>query len=61
MPQLAPVNWLLLFLFFWFTVALVSCVIWWSFNNEYKVDSGIVGSNNSEIKPVQQNKKSWSW
>nr|YP_009318339.1 ATP synthase F0 subunit 8 [Angaria delphinus]AOZ71820.1 ATP synthase subunit 8 [Angaria delphinus] len=66
MPQLAPVNWLLLFLFFWFIIGLVSCIIWWSFNSEYKIDSGLTGMNamGKEDKwagRIQKSKKSWSW
>nr|ATZ70430.1 ATP synthase F0 subunit 8 [Conus josephinae] len=30
MPQLSPLNWILLFILFWAAVFSVSVIIWWS-------------------------------
>nr|QGP73080.1 ATP synthase F0 subunit 8 [Turricula nelliae spuria] len=30
MPQLSPLNWILLFLLFWSAVLTLSMLIWWS-------------------------------
>nr|BCQ06390.1 ATPase subuint 8 [Cellana nigrolineata] len=33
MPQLGPVNWLFVYVFFWFILVLVSVVFWWMKSN----------------------------
>nr|UYX79075.1 ATP synthase subunit 8 [Mitra mitra] len=30
MPQLSPLNWIMLFILFWSTVLALSILIWWS-------------------------------
>nr|AXA45218.1 ATP synthase F0 subunit 8 [Clavatula tripartita] len=30
MPQLSPLNWILLFLLFWVTILVMSVLMWWS-------------------------------
>nr|YP_009231985.1 ATP synthase F0 subunit 8 [Tegula lividomaculata]AMA07346.1 ATP synthase F0 subunit 8 [Tegula lividomaculata] len=58
MPQLAPVNWLLLFFLFWFAVGLVSTVIWWSFKTDYKIQ-GV--SPSKILETSSTNQKAWNW
>nr|YP_009572101.1 ATP synthase F0 subunit 8 [Umbonium thomasi]QBI37701.1 ATP synthase F0 subunit 8 [Umbonium thomasi] len=54
MPQLAPVNWLFLFIMFWSLVALGSTLIWWSFKAEYTLPE-----SPSQSSKTQSNL--WSW
>nr|WAP91505.1 ATP synthase F0 subunit 8 [Grimpoteuthis sp.] len=35
MPQLAPLNWMFLFLFFWFIMSMNSSIMWWNNMNLY--------------------------
>nr|WAP91518.1 ATP synthase F0 subunit 8 [Opisthoteuthis sp.] len=35
MPQLSPLNWMFLFSFFWFIMALNSSIMWWNNSNKY--------------------------
>nr|YP_009318326.1 ATP synthase F0 subunit 8 [Tegula argyrostoma]AOZ71807.1 ATP synthase subunit 8 [Tegula argyrostoma] len=58
MPQLAPVNWLLLFFLFWFAVGITSTLIWWSFKTEYKIQ-GVSSPKNSSVPGTEF--KSWNW
>nr|QKJ80222.1 ATP synthase F0 subunit 8 [Cephalothrix sp. BMK-2020] len=39
MPQLAPIDWVLLFCFFWFILFLVFVSIWWINYNYFGFDS----------------------
>nr|ARI50074.1 ATP synthase F0 subunit 8 [Margarites vorticiferus] len=58
MPQLAPVNWLFLFVLFWSVVALSATLIWWSSKSQYMLESATPSpvANNSELK-----NKPWNW
>nr|AUI11304.1 ATP synthase F0 subunit 8 [Calliostoma zizyphinum] len=56
MPQLAPVNWLFLFLLFWFIIALSSTLIWWSFKAEYSLTTASMPTSFS--RPARS---SWLW
>nr|YP_010610646.1 ATP synthase F0 subunit 8 [Cirrothauma murrayi]WAP91401.1 ATP synthase F0 subunit 8 [Cirrothauma murrayi] len=38
MPQLSPLNWTLLFLFFWLIMTMNSSSMWWSNKNLYKIN-----------------------
>nr|YP_005351151.1 ATP synthase F0 subunit 8 [Tegula brunnea]AFB78101.1 ATP synthase F0 subunit 8 [Tegula brunnea] len=58
MPQLAPVNWLLLFFLFWFTVGITSTLIWWSSKTEYSIQ-GVSSSKNPSVPSTES--KSWNW
>nr|QIQ23140.1 ATP synthase subunit 8 [Rochia nilotica] len=62
MPQLAPVNWLFLFILFWFTISLVSALVWWSSKLEYKVDNGS-DDNQTSLGPSMPGHaaSSWDW
>nr|ANH79455.1 ATP synthase F0 subunit 8 [Conus textile] len=53
MPQLSPLNWILLFILFWATVLSVSILIWWSSKTMFFTK----GSDYSSLK--KENK--WSW
>nr|YP_010270205.1 ATP synthase F0 subunit 8 [Amphioctopus fangsiao etchuanus]YP_514811.1 ATP synthase F0 subunit 8 [Amphioctopus fangsiao]AWX90644.1 ATP synthase F0 subunit 8 [Amphioctopus fangsiao]AWX90656.1 ATP synthase F0 subunit 8 [Amphioctopus fangsiao]AWX90667.1 ATP synthase F0 subunit 8 [Amphioctopus fangsiao]AWX90679.1 ATP synthase F0 subunit 8 [Amphioctopus fangsiao]AWX90691.1 ATP synthase F0 subunit 8 [Amphioctopus fangsiao] len=35
MPQLSPLNWIMLFLLFWFLLFLNSSIMWWNNKNKY--------------------------
>nr|YP_010580818.1 ATP synthase F0 subunit 8 [Coralliophila richardi]UZT26951.1 ATP synthase F0 subunit 8 [Coralliophila richardi] len=51
MPQLSPLNWILLFSFAWFSVLLFFILIWWC----SKID--LLYSNQSFV--IERNK--WNW
>nr|QOW07329.1 ATP synthase F0 subunit 8 [Costapex baldwinae] len=52
MPQLSPLNWMLLFILFWAAVISLSILMWWSKKIFFQGQS----LNASELK---ENK--WSW
>nr|AXA45335.1 ATP synthase F0 subunit 8 [Benthomangelia sp. MNHN IM 2013-9652] len=52
MPQLSPLNWILLFLLFWYMILVLSILIWWSKKILYMSQS----SSNFKVK---ENK--WNW
>nr|BCT24173.1 ATPase 8 [Haliotis madaka]BCT24181.1 ATPase 8 [Haliotis gigantea]BCT24219.1 ATPase 8 [Haliotis discus]BCT24182.1 ATPase 8 [Haliotis gigantea]BCT24183.1 ATPase 8 [Haliotis gigantea] len=54
MPQLAPINWLLLFILFWITVATVAVIIWWSYKPNYSINTPVPTSTNTD-------NNSWPW
>nr|YP_010974600.1 ATP synthase F0 subunit 8 [Pomacea aulanieri]WNR57053.1 ATP synthase F0 subunit 8 [Pomacea aulanieri] len=35
MPQLSPLNWVMLFLMFWVVVIILSILIWWNKKNMF--------------------------
>nr|YP_009537159.1 ATP synthase F0 subunit 8 [Callistoctopus luteus]ATU06698.1 ATP synthase F0 subunit 8 [Callistoctopus luteus] len=35
MPQLSPLNWIMLFSLFWFLMSLNSSIMWWNNTNMY--------------------------
>lgn len=37
MPQLGPINWLFLYIFFWAVVSVVCVVVWWDGRKGYKI------------------------
>nr|YP_010174597.1 ATP synthase F0 subunit 8 [Octopus fitchi]QBR54754.1 ATP synthase F0 subunit 8 [Octopus fitchi] len=39
MPQLSPLNWILLFSMFWTLLFLNSSIMWWNNNNLYNFNS----------------------
>nr|AXA45322.1 ATP synthase F0 subunit 8 [Anguloclavus sp. 2 MNHN IM 2013-9661] len=51
MPQLSPLNWILLFLLFWTTVLTMAVLMWWSKKTMF--ESGNLTSN------FKKNK--WNW
>nr|YP_009539835.1 ATP synthase F0 subunit 8 [Cerithidea obtusa]AYQ21838.1 ATP synthase F0 subunit 8 [Cerithidea obtusa] len=53
MPQLSPLNWVLLFVLFWFVVLLTFSLIWWQKKLYFKA-----GVSVKEMK-VAENK--WNW
>nr|YP_009434652.1 ATP synthase F0 subunit 8 [Tectus pyramis]ATF29384.1 ATP synthase F0 subunit 8 [Tectus pyramis] len=66
MPQLAPVNWIFLFILFWFVIGIVSVLIWWSFKVEYKIQGmgetgDVTPSINSSWSSANMDLKSWKW
>nr|YP_010393251.1 ATP synthase F0 subunit 8 [Tylothais aculeata]UPX89413.1 ATP synthase F0 subunit 8 [Tylothais aculeata] len=52
MPQLSPLNWILLFVLFWSAVLSVSILLWWNSSVFFK------GSASSS-KFSRENK--WNW
>nr|APH08700.1 ATP synthase F0 subunit 8 [Pygmaeconus traillii] len=51
MPQLSPLNWILLFILFWLAILLMSILIWWS--------KKIMLSTKILLAPKAWNK--WNW
>nr|YP_008994354.1 ATP synthase F0 subunit 8 [Cistopus taiwanicus]AGS15327.1 ATP synthase F0 subunit 8 [Cistopus taiwanicus] len=37
MPQLSPLNWIMLFLLFWTLLFLNSSIMWWNNKNKYSL------------------------
>nr|AOX13368.1 ATP synthase F0 subunit 8 [Amphioctopus aegina] len=37
MPQLSPLNWIMLFMLFWFLLFLNSSIMWWNNKNKYSL------------------------
>nr|YP_010499075.1 ATP synthase F0 subunit 8 [Lamellomphalus manusensis]UGY86768.1 ATP synthase F0 subunit 8 [Lamellomphalus manusensis]UWT52313.1 ATP synthase F0 subunit 8 [Lamellomphalus manusensis] len=54
MPHLAPINWLIIWLFIWSTFFIVTIVIWWKFKPLYKAPSLITSQ-------VRDHFYSWNW
>nr|YP_010891504.1 ATP synthase F0 subunit 8 [Alviniconcha kojimai]WJK73027.1 ATP synthase F0 subunit 8 [Alviniconcha kojimai]BAN63344.1 ATP synthase F0 subunit 8 [Alviniconcha sp. Al-Pm-28] len=52
MPQLSPLNWILLFLLFWTAVLVVSVMIWWTKKNSFTC-------TNLKKASILENK--WNW
>nr|YP_010233764.1 ATP synthase F0 subunit 8 [Brunneifusus ternatanus]QTA29864.1 ATP synthase F0 subunit 8 [Brunneifusus ternatanus] len=52
MPQLSPLNWVLLFALFWIAVLTMSVLIWWS-NKVY-----FQGEN---LDSVDTKENKWNW
>nr|YP_010472538.1 ATP synthase F0 subunit 8 [Mitrella albuginosa]UVG40723.1 ATP synthase F0 subunit 8 [Mitrella albuginosa] len=52
MPQLSPLNWILLFILFWTAVLTMSILIWWSTKTYFKGE-GMTASSMKENK--------WNW
>nr|YP_003204775.1 ATP synthase F0 subunit 8 [Cymbium olla]ACF04869.1 ATP synthase F0 subunit 8 [Cymbium olla] len=51
MPQLSPLNWVFLFMLFWFMISAISVMIWWSSKMNFNLESG--------FKDFNENK--WNW
>nr|YP_010272284.1 ATP synthase F0 subunit 8 [Gigantopelta aegis]UFK31943.1 ATP synthase F0 subunit 8 [Gigantopelta aegis]UKE79911.1 ATP synthase F0 subunit 8 [Gigantopelta aegis] len=54
MPHLAPINWLIIWLFIWSSFFLFSVIIWWKFKLFY---SAPFLSTSAKKKPVNF----WAW
>nr|AXA45309.1 ATP synthase F0 subunit 8 [Marshallena sp. MNHN IM 2013-9821] len=52
MPQLSPLNWILLFILFWAAVLSLSVLIWWSNKVAFQGQS-LISKENNENK--------WNW
>nr|YP_009503319.1 ATP synthase F0 subunit 8 [Leucosyrinx sp. MNHN IM 2013-19304]AXA45387.1 ATP synthase F0 subunit 8 [Leucosyrinx sp. MNHN IM 2013-19304] len=52
MPQLSPLNWILLFLLFWSAVLSLSVLIWWSKKIFFKGES---------LTSIALKKNKWNW
>nr|YP_009232211.1 ATP synthase F0 subunit 8 [Buccinum pemphigus]AMA20978.1 ATP synthase F0 subunit 8 [Buccinum pemphigus] len=52
MPQLSPLNWILLFVLFWTAVLTMSVLIWWSTKTFFR------GEN---LAPTSQKENKWNW
>nr|ATZ70469.1 ATP synthase F0 subunit 8 [Conus sp. MNCN 95052]QCL17925.1 ATP synthase F0 subunit 8 [Conus marimaris]QCL17938.1 ATP synthase F0 subunit 8 [Conus marimaris] len=53
MPQLSPLNWILLFILFWSAVLSVSVLIWWS--------GKVVFSSKSLAYTNLKKENKWNW
>nr|YP_010580907.1 ATP synthase F0 subunit 8 [Entemnotrochus rumphii]UZT27092.1 ATP synthase F0 subunit 8 [Entemnotrochus rumphii] len=54
MPQLAPINWLFLFMMFWASVLLGSVMLWWVYKIEFSLEK-------KKALPSKNLTKSWRW
>nr|QTT61098.1 ATP synthase F0 subunit 8 [Tritia tingitana] len=52
MPQLSPLNWILLFVLFWMAVLMMSVLIWWSSKVFFQ-------GENLTSSSLKENK--WNW
>nr|YP_009034074.1 ATP synthase F0 subunit 8 [Sypharochiton pelliserpentis]AHZ60690.1 ATP synthase F0 subunit 8 [Sypharochiton pelliserpentis] len=52
MPQLAPLNWIFLMLFFWFMVMSMTIMFWWMKDKKFKIST--------DSKKVFSSKQ-WTW
>nr|YP_010400362.1 ATP synthase F0 subunit 8 [Drupina grossularia]UQS76061.1 ATP synthase F0 subunit 8 [Drupina grossularia] len=52
MPQLSPLNWILLFVLFWSAVLCMSILLWWS-------SKVLFEGKTSSSKAPEENK--WNW
>nr|YP_009968682.1 ATP synthase F0 subunit 8 [Rivularia auriculata]YP_010486351.1 ATP synthase F0 subunit 8 [Rivularia globosa]QNC70801.1 ATP synthase F0 subunit 8 [Rivularia auriculata]UVW93507.1 ATP synthase F0 subunit 8 [Rivularia globosa]UVW93520.1 ATP synthase F0 subunit 8 [Rivularia globosa]UVW93546.1 ATP synthase F0 subunit 8 [Rivularia auriculata] len=57
MPQLSPLNWILLFLIFWVVVLLVFVLIWW----EQKIDFSAMSKGDCDVFDVSYSENKWEW
>nr|YP_010381753.1 ATP synthase F0 subunit 8 [Entemnotrochus adansonianus]UDL72148.1 ATP synthase F0 subunit 8 [Entemnotrochus adansonianus] len=55
MPQLAPINWLFLFMMFWTTVILSSAMLWWAYKVKFSPKT------KSATTSLKNSTKSWRW
>nr|YP_010400258.1 ATP synthase F0 subunit 8 [Tenguella granulata]UQS75957.1 ATP synthase F0 subunit 8 [Tenguella granulata] len=53
MPQLSPLNWILLYILFWSAVLSVSILVWWSSKVLFKSESS------ASLEDTKENK--WNW
>nr|DBA44241.1 TPA_asm: ATP synthase F0 subunit 8 [Symmetromphalus regularis] len=54
MPHLAPINWLIIWLFIWITFFSLTVVIWWKFKPFYKTPT-------LSTSQLQDYSNSWNW
>nr|QBC73200.1 ATP synthase subunit 8 [Perotrochus caledonicus] len=57
MPQLAPINWLFLFIMFWLTVLTGAAMLWWSYKVKFYLSNKTKKMAPANISPL----KSWRW
>nr|YP_010282220.1 ATP synthase F0 subunit 8 [Drupella rugosa]YP_010400245.1 ATP synthase F0 subunit 8 [Drupella margariticola]UHM24784.1 ATP synthase F0 subunit 8 [Drupella rugosa]UQS75944.1 ATP synthase F0 subunit 8 [Drupella margariticola] len=53
MPQLSPLNWIMLYILFWSAVLCVSILLWWSSKIFFSSETS------SSMKEPKENK--WNW
>nr|QHD26794.1 ATP synthase F0 subunit 8 [Murex trapa] len=53
MPQLSPLNWVLLFILFWVAVFTMSVLVWWSSKVYFRSEGS------SFLTDLKENK--WHW
>nr|QIZ12559.1 ATP synthase F0 subunit 8 [Tonicia forbesii] len=53
MPQLAPLNWIILVMFFWSMTSYIVISFWWMKSKPYNIKQKL---NKNTV-----NKKSWAW
>nr|QFG38785.1 ATP synthase F0 subunit 8 [Glaphyrina caudata] len=52
MPQLSPLNWILLFILFWSAVLTMSVLIWWSTKTFFQDES---------LTQINLKENKWNW
>nr|QFG38822.1 ATP synthase F0 subunit 8 [Aeneator valedictus] len=52
MPQLSPLNWILLFILFWMAVLVMSILIWWSSKTFFQGE---------DLTPASLKENKWNW
>nr|YP_004935440.1 ATP synthase F0 subunit 8 [Bathyteuthis abyssicola]YP_004935451.1 ATP synthase F0 subunit 8 [Bathyteuthis abyssicola]BAL27723.1 ATPase8 [Bathyteuthis abyssicola]BAL27734.1 ATPase8 [Bathyteuthis abyssicola] len=50
MPQLSPINWLLLFIMFWSVLLINTSIMWWNNNNLYTINKTLMTNMNVNYK-----------
>nr|YP_010184512.1 ATP synthase F0 subunit 8 [Thysanoteuthis rhombus]YP_010184524.1 ATP synthase F0 subunit 8 [Thysanoteuthis rhombus]ACZ72742.1 ATP synthetase subunit 8 [Thysanoteuthis rhombus]QVH33944.1 ATPase subunit 8 [Thysanoteuthis rhombus]QVH33956.1 ATPase subunit 8 [Thysanoteuthis rhombus] len=50
MPQLSPINWLLLFIMFWSIMLINTSIMWWNTNNMYTISKTFSTNTNITYK-----------
>nr|QAU54066.1 ATP synthase F0 subunit 8 [Cellana radiata] len=65
MPQLGPVNWLFVYLFFWLVLVLFSVVFWWMKGSHFYLNlsdkKGESFSDNYNGSVSGNNEMFWKW
>nr|WNO18574.1 ATP synthase F0 subunit 8 [Neolepetopsis sp.] len=57
MPQLGPMNWLFVYMFFWIIVLVFCIVMWWEFDVCFEISSCSLGDG--EVKLTEN--LNWMW
>nr|YP_010225311.1 ATP synthase F0 subunit 8 [Cipangopaludina longispira]UDD73401.1 ATP synthase F0 subunit 8 [Cipangopaludina longispira] len=55
MPQLSPLSWIFLFVFFWVVVLMTAILIWWVKKVEFNMNV------NSKLDNYSTVENKWSW
>nr|ANJ59894.1 ATP synthase F0 subunit 8 [Nacella clypeater] len=61
MPQLGPVNWLFVYLCFWFVIFLISVVFWWVSSNHFHLSDSASKSSSLDETGSKAVSFFWKW